>query len=89
MVLSYCSIKEAKLETDADARSAGRDRAWRDVLVYGNTARPPEQTPPLPEVYQHAHYIWYAFAIVGFCAFGGLLVFKFVTNAIDRRRGVA
>jgi len=40
----------------------------------------------LPEAYAHAHYIWIFFAGVGFVAFGGLLVFKFVTNWIDKSR---
>ena len=41
---------------------------------------------PLPEVYAHAHYIWYIYAGIGVVAFLALLIFKFVTNAIDRRR---
>jgi dipeptide/tripeptide permease len=40
----------------------------------------------LPEVYAHAHYLWYAYAAVGFLAFIALLVFKFTTDTIDRRR---
>ncbi|UCG16657.1 MAG: MFS transporter [Phycisphaerales bacterium] len=40
----------------------------------------------LPEAYAHAHYIWYVFAAIGALAFAGLVVFKIVTNAIDRRR---
>ena len=43
----------------------------------------------LPEAYAHAHYIWYFFAGVGVVAFAAMLVFKFVTNAIDRRRDAA
>ena len=43
----------------------------------------------LPEAYAHAHYIWYVFAGVGVVAFAAMLVFKFVTNAIDRRRDAA
>ena len=41
---------------------------------------------PLPEAYVHAHYLWYTFAAVGFVAFAALLVFKYVTQSIDRRR---
>ena len=41
---------------------------------------------PLPEVYAHAHYIWFAFASVGVAAFLAMLVFKYVTNVIDKRR---
>lgn len=40
----------------------------------------------LPEAYAHAHYIWLFFAGVGVAAFVALLVFKFVTNRIDRTR---
>jgi len=40
----------------------------------------------LPEAYAHAHYIWIFFACVGFAAFCGLLLFKFVTNWIDKTR---
>ncbi|MHC4698501.1 MAG: MFS transporter [Planctomycetota bacterium] len=42
---------------------------------------------PLPEVYAHAHYIWFVYAGVGAAALIGMLIFKFVTDAIDRRRG--
>jgi dipeptide/tripeptide permease len=40
----------------------------------------------MPAAYAHAHYLWYAFAAVGFTAFVALLVFKLVTASIDRRR---
>jgi len=42
---------------------------------------------PLPQEYAHAHYIWYVFAGIGVAAFIALLVFKLVTEALDRRRG--
>jgi dipeptide/tripeptide permease len=41
---------------------------------------------PLPEQYANAHYIWYVFTGIGVTAFLAMLVFKYVTNAIDRRR---
>ncbi|UCE60036.1 MAG: MFS transporter [Phycisphaerales bacterium] len=41
---------------------------------------------PLPDVFANAHYIWFAYAGVGIAAFCAILVFKFVTDAIDRRR---
>jgi dipeptide/tripeptide permease len=87
IVIKYYSIKESKLEAAGDARAAGRDKARRDVLLYTTTERPPGEAPPLPQEYKQAHYIWYAFTGVGFAAFFGLLVFKFVTGALDRRRG--
>ena len=49
---------------------------------------PADQRPPMPDAYAKSHYIWFVFTAVGFAAFLGLLVFKFVTEAIDRRRGV-
>ncbi len=41
----------------------------------------------LPEVYAHAHYIWFVFAGVGVAALAAMLIFKYVTDKIDRRRG--
>ncbi len=46
-------------------------------------------TAPMPDVYAHAHYIWYVFAGIGVVAFVALLVFKGVTNALDRNRGTS
>ena len=40
----------------------------------------------LPDVYAHAHWIWYTFASVGLLAFFGLLLFKWVTARIDASR---
>ena len=40
----------------------------------------------LPEVYAHAHYIWFIYAGVGAAAFLAILVFKYVTAAMDRSR---
>ena len=86
IVVRYYSVEEEKLETDADARSAGREKALRDVLVCATKARSAQETAPLPKAYENAHYIWLAFTGVGFSAFIALLVFKFVTNTIDKRR---
>ncbi|HVP09757.1 MAG TPA: MFS transporter [Phycisphaerae bacterium] len=41
---------------------------------------------PMPDAYASAHYIWYAFCGLGLCAFVALMIFKFVTNRIDRHR---
>lgn len=38
--------------------------------------------------YSHAHYIWYVFAGIGFAAFLLLLIFKAVTDRIDRKKHV-
>lgn len=80
------TLQDAKLETTAAARAQGRPSALREVLVSASVPRPPDQVPPLPAQYASAHYIWFAFTGVGVCAFLALLVFKFVTAAIDRRR---
>lgn len=44
---------------------------------------------PMPEVYAHAHYIWYAFCGIGIVAFLSLLLFKVVTDRIDHQRAYA
>jgi len=41
---------------------------------------------PLPACYAHAHYLWYAFALVGLVSFVALLAFFVITNRIDARR---
>ncbi len=40
----------------------------------------------MTHAYDHAHYIWYFFAIVGLIAFLLLLVFKIVTERIDAKK---
>jgi uncharacterized membrane protein len=50
---------------------------WQAAIETGGT---------LPQAYAHAHYIWYYFAAIGAAAFVGMLVFKYVTGAIDRKR---
>ena len=57
-----------------------------EVLVLSDEPLPADQRPAMPAAYSRAHYIWYIFTAVGVTAFLGLLVFKFVTEAIDRRR---
>lgn len=44
-----------------------------------------ESGGPLPEAYAHAYYIWYVFAGIGVAAFAAMLIFKFVTGALDRK----
>ncbi len=39
---------------------------------------------PMPEAYAHAHYIWYVFAGIGVFAFLCLLVYRYMTDRIDR-----
>ena len=83
---SAYTIKEDKLETDAEARKQGRTNALRDVLVCAETARPAKEMPALPKEYDKAHYIWFVFTAIGFSAFIALLIFKYVTSVIDKSR---
>lgn len=41
---------------------------------------------PFPAAYADAHYLWYVYAGIGAAAFLAMLVFKYVTNRIDRRK---
>ncbi len=84
IVVRQVRIDESKLETDADAQKDGRDRARRDTVVLAMGPRTGESCP-LPAEYAEADRIWYAFAIIGFGAFGAMLVYIFVTNTLDRR----
>jgi hypothetical protein len=84
MTVRPFEIVEAKLETDAEAHKAGRERARRDVLVLADASGADEPSP-LPEQYAHADRIWYAFAIIGFTAFAAMLGYIAVTNRLDRR----
>jgi len=86
IVVKHFAIEESKLETDADAEKADRDRALRDVLVSSIAERVDARAPVLPSQFDRAHYVWYAFAGVGFSAFCAMLVFIVVTNAVDKRR---
>jgi len=81
-------IQEQHLENYSEAREAGRDRARRDTVVRAPNERPRDELGPLPDEYRHAPYVWWVFTGVGFTAFFALLVFKFVTSAIDRRRAI-
>lgn len=85
------TIKEAQLKTEgataeASAAAVGGQRP-RELVVYSSAQRAVEGEIKLPEQYVHAHYLWYAFAGVGFLAFFALVVFKFVTDAADKRDG--
>jgi len=42
---------------------------------------------PMPAAYAHAHYIWYVFACIGVFAFICLLIYRYVTDRIDRKKG--
>lgn len=44
---------------------------------------------PMPPEYAHAHYLWYAFAIVGAISLVAMMVFIGVTRSIDGRRARA
>jgi dipeptide/tripeptide permease len=40
----------------------------------------------LPDAYSRAHYIWYVFCAIGLAALLAMIVFKYVTISLDRRR---
>jgi len=41
---------------------------------------------PMPEVYAHANYLWYAYSGVGVASLAALLVYVWITGRIDARR---
>ena len=41
---------------------------------------------PMPEAYAHAHYLWYAYTVVGVATLAALLLYVWVTGRIDARR---
>jgi dipeptide/tripeptide permease len=43
---------------------------------------------PMPEAYAHAHYLWYAFALVGLVSLIAMAIFVTVTRRADARRAV-
>ena len=59
-----------------------------EYVVATDQARTRDEMPALPDEYANAQRIWYAFAGVGFAAFFALLLFKFVTGTLDRRRAL-
>lgn len=44
---------------------------------------------PMPAEYAHAHYLWYAFALVGAASFVAMMIFIVVTRRIDARKRAA
>ncbi|MFH1453030.1 MAG: MFS transporter [Armatimonadota bacterium] len=53
--------------------------AWQNALA-GQGA--------MPAAYSHAYYIWYVFAGIGFATFAVFLLYSFITNMLDKKRGV-
>ena len=49
---------------------------WQEAIA-GNAA--------MPAAYANAHYLWYVYAAIGVASLLALLVFKYVTAALDRR----
>ena len=81
------TITETRFEVEVEGRD--KPQELTELLVSANKPRPADQTPPLPAAYDHAHYIWFVFTGIGVAAFLALLVFKFVTESIDRKRADA
>jgi hypothetical protein len=44
---------------------------------------------PMPEVYAHAHDLWYAYSLVGLISLAALLIFVVVTNRMDAKQEAA
>ncbi len=44
---------------------------------------------PMPEVYAHANYLWWAYAGIGLTSFIALVIFIWVTNRLDVRQAPA
>jgi len=44
---------------------------------------------PMPVVYAHAHYLWFAYTLVGMTSFVAMVIYIFVTNRIDRKKVAA
>ena len=42
---------------------------------------------PIPEAYAHAHYVWYVFVGIGVTAFLCLLLYRYVTDRMDEKKG--
>jgi dipeptide/tripeptide permease len=55
-----------------------------DVLEQYNLALAGQA--PMPEAYAHAHYLWYAYTMVGLVSLVALLIFIGVTNHIDGKK---
>jgi dipeptide/tripeptide permease len=47
-------------------------------------AMPPEQAA---HAYDHAHYIWFVYALIGVLAFVALIIFRYATDRMDRKAG--
>jgi dipeptide/tripeptide permease len=43
---------------------------------------------PMPAAYAHAHYLWYAYSLVGLTSLVALVIYIVVTRRIDRKKGV-
>ena len=43
----------------------------------------------MPEAYAHAHYLWYAYSLVGLISLVALLIFIGVTNHLDAKKEAA
>ena len=55
-----------------------------DVLEQYNLALAGQA--PMPEAYAHAHYLWYAYTMVGLVSLVALLIFIGVTNYMDGKK---
>ena len=77
----------ATVEEDRDAEVWKIDAATGDYTVQRveGTLLVYKDRRPLPTEYAQAHRIWYVFSTIGVTAFLAMLIFKWVTGAIDRK----
>lgn len=70
----YCPDPKKLEATDPAAYAQ-----WQEAIA-GNA--------PMPAAYAHAHYLWYVYAAIGVASLLALLLFRYVTAALDRSRAV-
>jgi dipeptide/tripeptide permease len=79
-------LESDEIKSEELAESLGEDHPpMVEIVVSSDSGIRAGPRGELPKVYDRAHWSWYAFTIVGVAAFIALLIFKYVTNAIDRR----
>jgi dipeptide/tripeptide permease len=60
---------------DPNTLSPDAQTLWQEAIATGGS---------LPQDYAQAHYIWFVYAGIGAVAFAAMIVFKLITDAVDR-----
>ncbi|MCG3136404.1 MAG: Dipeptide and tripeptide permease B [Phycisphaerae bacterium] len=74
-------IKSQKIKI---TRPNGEIAQWKEYLLVGLEARQYTVPPQLPAEYARAHHIWYVFIGIGIATLTALIIYKLVTERIDR-----